>query len=475
MKVAIIASFVYLFGCFGFVDGASCSCEDLKLDERKSGEYSFYNNRGEQYKVYCEFHRNYGYTFISKEEAAKADFACIGQSHSQVLVRHLRSNGHQYDTVMKQISSHSSVPLNVQYKSNVGYARPQNHVTFGPYIYLGFLPASIARSKTKQGYRANDVDYTFTNCDANPNSYLAFFVNPNHNDPYGYYKRCCYTKLMRDWIDVGKKASKYLPYNYFYQFEMHMGGCGGYAINGYNTFNDIVGAALGFRFSSCSCEDLKLDERKSGEYSFYNSRGEQYKMYCEFHRNYGYTFISKEEAAKADFACIGQSHSQVLVRQWRSNGHQYDTVMKQISSHSSVPLNVQYNSNVGYARPHNHAAIGPYIYLGFLPTSIARSKTKQGYRANDVDYTFTNCDANPNSYLAFFVNPNHNDPYGYYKRCCYTKLMRDWINVGKKALKYLPRNYFYQFEMHKGGCGGYAINGYNTLNDIVGAALGFRF
>jgi hypothetical protein len=53
---------------------------------------------------------------------------------------------------------------------------------------------------------------------------------------------------MRDWIDVGKKASKYLPYNYFYQFEMHMGGCGGYAINGYNTFNDIVGAALGFRF-----------------------------------------------------------------------------------------------------------------------------------------------------------------------------------------------------------------------------------
>jgi hypothetical protein len=220
----------------------------LKLDERKSGEYSFYNSRGEQYKVFCEFHGNYGYTFISKEEAAKVDFGRLQETHSQVLVRQLRSNGHQYDTVMKQISSRSSVPLNVQYNSHVGYARPINHATFGPYIYLGFLPTSIAKSKTTQGYRANDVDYTFTNCDANPNSYLAFFVNPNNNDPNGYYKRGGQDKLMSDWIDVGKKASKYLPCNYFYQFEMNMGGFGGYAINGYNTLNDIVGAALGFRF-----------------------------------------------------------------------------------------------------------------------------------------------------------------------------------------------------------------------------------
>jgi hypothetical protein len=150
-------------------------------------------------------------------------------------------------------------------------------------------------------------------------------------------------------------------------------------------------------------------------------------------------------------------------------------MMDQISSRSSIPLSVQYNKNTGYATPINHATMGPYLYLGFLPTYIARSHSIQGYRANGQDFTFRNCDANPNSYLALFVNPKHNDPNGYYKRCCYTKLMRDWINVGKRTSEFLPCNYFFQFEMHMGGCGGYAVNGFNTLTDVIGAALGFQF
>ncbi|XP_045214077.2 uncharacterized protein LOC123564503 [Mercenaria mercenaria] len=243
--------FVALYLCYIVKNGYGYhSCQDLKIANPtlKSGKYSMYNGRGQQYQVYCEFHCHYGYTFLSKSTSENVDLKLLNPSRSEVLVRHMRSNGHQYDTWMKQITRHASLPLSIQYNKNCDYATPINHATMGPYLYLGFLPIHVARSRSIQGYMANYRDYTFRNCDSNPNSYLAFFINPNHRNPNGYYKRCCYSKLMRDWINVGRTASEDLPSDYFFQFEMHMGGCGGYAINGHNTLRDIIGAALGMRF-----------------------------------------------------------------------------------------------------------------------------------------------------------------------------------------------------------------------------------
>ncbi|KAK3100586.1 hypothetical protein FSP39_022195 [Pinctada imbricata] len=167
---------------------------------------------------------------------------------THVNVKHLRSNHIQYDVNLRQTSSFSRLPLSIQYDSHRGYARPVNYNRLNSYIYLGFLPKTAASAKVTQGYKANKKDFTFRNCDGNPNSYLVFYHNNDSSAPFGYYKRCCYTKLMRGWIDQSKPAKTFLPADYFFQTEMHMGGCGGYAVSGYNTQTDIYGAALGIPF-----------------------------------------------------------------------------------------------------------------------------------------------------------------------------------------------------------------------------------
>lgn len=215
-----------------------------------------FNGMGKQYKAYCEFHGNYGYQFVSRSATSFNQQALnlINPMNSEVLVRHLRSIGTQYDTIMTQITSKSNIPLSIQYNKNVNFATPQNFVNWKPFLYLGFLPIYEANQTSTQGYNAEAQDYTFVNCDSNPNSYLAFFFNENNGQPTSYHIACCYSTLMRNWINVAKPASNYLPWDYFFNFEMHMGGCGGYAINGFNTLIDIDGAALGLRFG-------KLDEQ----------------------------------------------------------------------------------------------------------------------------------------------------------------------------------------------------------------------
>ena len=157
-------------------------------------------------------------------------------------------------TVMEQfwkswnVINLSNYSLSLQINENIGFNAPLNAPFLGKYIYVGFLPRSIAARRSIQGYRAGSKDWEFNNCDANPNSYIAFFYNnsPLQND--SYHKRCCYNKYMRNWIDVSTRYSLPIPDDYFRFFEMHMGGCGGYVVPNYGTLSDIVGAVPGFRF-----------------------------------------------------------------------------------------------------------------------------------------------------------------------------------------------------------------------------------
>lgn len=232
--------------------GAYHSCKDLKKANPSVGNgiHDMYNGEGVTYRAYCEFHGTFGYQFVSKSATTfnQGTLNLIAPSTTQVLVRHKSSSGTQRDTIMAQISSKHYLPLSIQYNQNINYATPQNYQTWAPYLYLGFLPLNEARQFSVQGYKANGLDFTFGNCDTNPNSYLAFFFNVKNGQPTTYHTRCCYFKLMRDWIDIAGPASNNLPSEFFFNFEMHMGGCGGYAINGYSTLQDISGAALGMRF-----------------------------------------------------------------------------------------------------------------------------------------------------------------------------------------------------------------------------------
>lgn len=204
--------------------------------------------QSQPYNVFCEFHQTYGLTFVSNTDAT-IDASKLFEIKSQVVVRHLKDNK-QYDSILEQITTYADKPLTVQYNSFAGFKAPVNANKMGPYLYLGFLDGNTAKARNTQGYRVNDADQTFVNCDGNPNSYLTFYFNPKSNPPVGYYKKCCYTPMMKTWLDAGVPvdSARQLPKSYFLQFEMHFGGCGGYAINGYNTLANIEGAALGMRF-----------------------------------------------------------------------------------------------------------------------------------------------------------------------------------------------------------------------------------
>jgi len=150
---------------------------------------------------------------------------------------------------MEQLSTYSShYNLSFFYNKHDGFAQSQNYQQLSPYIYLGFQPVSMIHRGTTQGYRCNGVDYTFANCDGNPNSYFVFYFNKQRKIPIGYYTHCCDTTLMHEWVTHANTVptSKYLPAGFYFFFEMHMGGCGGYVIP--NLLKGVQGAALGLRF-----------------------------------------------------------------------------------------------------------------------------------------------------------------------------------------------------------------------------------
>ncbi|KAK3610050.1 hypothetical protein CHS0354_032135 [Potamilus streckersoni] len=229
------------------------SCKNIYLASINptSGEYKLWTPTGQEFYVFCDFYNGHGYTFVSREGLnILKSLSDIYTDRSHVIVRHLQKDGIQKDV---EIAPHSAFryryPLSFQLSKADGFTIPVN-AALKPYIYLGFLPESYARRKSTQGYQAAGEDITFTNCDANPSSYLAFFANPYNRLPNNLYKICCMSTVVDAWI---KKATdtpsfRYLPQTYFLEFEMGMGGCGGYVSR--ESFPMVSGAAIGFRFDA---------------------------------------------------------------------------------------------------------------------------------------------------------------------------------------------------------------------------------
>jgi len=229
--------------------------------QSKSGTYRIYNKNQQVYDVWCEFHQNYGYAFVSNLSHVDINIDDLYTNRSHVILRHITSSGVQKEIKVEQLSQYHTQPLSFFYNKHDGYAAPQNHAQLGPYIYLGFLPVSRANNRNIQGYRAGGHDYTFRNCDSNPNSYIALFFNSKNSDPVGYYHQCCPTPLIRAWTthSVALPKDKYMESHYYFIFEMHMGGCGGYEISLHQDLTQVAGGAIGFRFGKISkCSILTI-------------------------------------------------------------------------------------------------------------------------------------------------------------------------------------------------------------------------
>lgn len=213
-----------------------------------SGTFTLSNANGQPYSVYCLFKSGYGYTFISPSITVTPDLSELFTEKTEVLIRHKRTNGYQYDATAAQISRYSSKSLGVLYNSYSGYNQMHNgHMS--PYLYLGFVPKSgVSHYKDTQGWKVQGKDYTFTNCDGNPNSYFSLLYNQN-NKAYGTYSHGK-TSLLWVWYDYATSASKadYIPNSFLTsQFEIHFGGCGGYQTS--TSFTDVAGVSIGLRFS----------------------------------------------------------------------------------------------------------------------------------------------------------------------------------------------------------------------------------
>ena len=88
------------------------------------------------------------------------------------------------------------------------------------------------------------------------------------------------------------------------------------------------------------------------------------------------------------------------------------------------------NTAAGFSGPSNKAKYSPnYLFVGFLDRATASQKSRQGWHADNNDIFFDNCDANPNSYFAFFPTVTYSSqPYGWGTNYDTTSAWRSRVN-----------------------------------------------
>lgn len=200
--------------------------------------------------MYCEFHDKFGYTYVSRSRHADVEIKIndLLTSNKHVKVRHVLPNGTQIESVLENIKLYKNISLGIFYNQHTGYAKPRYYEKLTPYLYVGFLPKSKASFNNTQGYRAANKDFEFPNCDANPNSYFVFYFNPKEIKKYN--NEIVPNDFMRNWITVGTTIPKgdIMPPEFYFDYEIHMGGCGGFVFRHQRDKED--GAALGLRFGT---------------------------------------------------------------------------------------------------------------------------------------------------------------------------------------------------------------------------------
>ena len=223
------------------------SCWDVrnKFPIAPNGVYTLENDEGDTYCVYCEFFPSHIYTYIAPTDLTTINLDDLYNNRKEVMIRHQRISGDQFEAKIEQIQEYEDRDISIQYNSNVDYNGIINTM-LGPYLYIGLLPiADITHQDDTQGYSVNGIDYTFTNCDGNENSYFALLFNADENS---FGNTGGNNIFIRRWKDnaIAVSSNDELPDKFFSLYEIHFGGCGGLLTT--PLLADVTGISIGIRY-----------------------------------------------------------------------------------------------------------------------------------------------------------------------------------------------------------------------------------
>ena len=190
----------------------------------------------------CEFGTGHILTFFTRASLAvmsTEDLARHYNNASQFILRRKYTDNNQKDSIMEQISYYNTYNLTFVLNHN----NTKSLSNLGVYLYIEFAPVYIVTKGTLNGYRANGIDYAFTNCDLNHNSFMVLFPSLVPS-----YKGHLYPKYSRNWEDGSYlvEITEQLPDDFFLMFEIAFGGCGCRTANTW--WPDIVGFNAGFKY-----------------------------------------------------------------------------------------------------------------------------------------------------------------------------------------------------------------------------------
>ncbi len=211
--------------------------------------------------------------------------------------------------------------------------------------------------------------------------------------------------------------------------------------------------------TTCAAGDLPTGE------SFVlvpDSERRWYRVWCDAETaGGGWTLFHPDDLGQLGFDPddLREDMQQVLVWIQRNDGVQFTTLLEQLPEFAIHAIRTTANDR--------------FLNVEFIPRNIANVQGQtQGIRSNSANLRFTNCDANPNSYLRFFQtgeplssNTSSND----------YRMSYQWRDTKIGAVSPIAGEFFGLTEFHQGGCGTFSTsNRWSAYDGTTGAALGIR-
>jgi len=230
--------------CDGTVDepadllGSDAACGAVNCNEILStrssapdGEY-WLEFDGSSLQVFCDMTTaGGGWNVIHPDDLGNLGSLDAMRDELDTAMAYLRhSSGTLYYTELFQLTAYAAYDVDVS-----DYDSTRTRITF--------IPISVAAvAGVTQGFTSNGSELTFTNCDANPNSYIEFW---HTGDSYTWNRD--YTMSLM-WRDSKLPASVAVPSDYFTFTAIHQGGCGTHSTSPYWVHYDgMQDAALAVR------------------------------------------------------------------------------------------------------------------------------------------------------------------------------------------------------------------------------------